>query len=130
VGISIGLTRLFYVLDEQGLLNPELPSAPADALVLPMGDIAPAISLAEELRSAGLRVQLYCEQKKFKQKMAYANKLEVPFAVLLGEDEIAEGKCSVKNMVTGEQVKLTPAEAAAHIQAALANNSGAVILEK
>ena len=130
VGISIGLTRLFYVLDEQGLLNPELPSAPADALVLPMGDIAPAISLAEELRSHGLRVQLYCEQKKFKQKMAYANKLEVPFAVLLGEDEIAEGKCSVKNMQSGEQVKLTPAEAADHIKAALANNSGAVILEK
>ena len=130
VGISIGLTRLFYVLDEQGLLNPELPSAPADALVLPMGDIAPAISLAEELRSTGLRVQLYCEQKKFKQKMAYANKLEVPFAVLLGEDEIAEGKCSVKNMQSGEQVKLTPAEAAAHIQAALADKNCAVILEK
>ena len=130
VGISIGLTRLFYVLDEQGLLNPELPSAPADALVLPMGDIAPAISLAEELRSAGLRVQLYCEQKKFKQKMAYANKLEVPFAVLLGEDEIGEGKCSVKNMVTGEQVKLTPAEAAAHIKSALADKNCAVILEK
>ena len=48
VGISIGLTRLFYVLDEQGLLNPELPSAPADALVLPMGEIAPAITLAEQ----------------------------------------------------------------------------------
>ena len=131
VGISIGLTRLFYVLDEQGLLNPELPSAPADALVLPMGgDIAPAIAVAEAIRSQGLRVQLYVEQKKFKQKMAYANKLEVPFAILLGEDEIAEGKCSVKNMVSGEQVKLTPAEAAAHIKAALAEKSGAVILEK
>ena len=130
VGISIGLTRLFYVLDEQGLLNPELPSAPADALVLPMGDIGPAISLAEELRSQGLKVQLYCEQKKFKQKMAYANKLAVPFAVLLGEDEIAEGMCSVKNMVTGEQVKLTPSQAAEHIKATLANNNGAIILEK
>lgn len=131
VGISIGLTRLFYVLDEQGLLNPELPSAPADALVLPMGgDIGPAIAVAEAIRAEGLRVQLYCEQKKFKQKMAYANKLEVPFAILLGEDEIAEGKCSVKNMVSGEQVKLTPAEAAAHIKAELAKASGAVILEK
>ena len=130
VGISIGLTRLFYVLDEQGLLNPALPSAPADALVLPMGEIGPAIALAETLRSHGLRVQLYCEQKKFKQKMAYANKLEVPFAVLLGEDEIAEGKCSVKNMGTGEQVKLTPAEAAEYIKAALENSSCAVILEK
>ena len=131
VGISIGLTRLFYVLDEQGLLNPALPSAPADALVLPMTDSpAAAIALAETIRSAGLRVQLYGEQKKFKQKMAYANKLEVPFVVLLGEDEIAEGVCSVKNMATGEQVKLSPADAAAYIKNALANADFAVILEK
>ena len=129
VGISIGLTRLFYVLDEQGLLNPALPSAPADALVLPMtADAAPAIALAQTLRASGLKVQLYGEQKKFKQKMTYANKLGVPFAVLLGEDEIAEGMCSVKNMITGEQVKLAPNDAAAHIKAALANN-GPIILE-
>ena len=131
VGISIGLTRLFYVLDEQGLLNPALPSAPADALVLPMTDSpAAAIALAETIRSAGLRVQLYGEQKKFKQKMAYANKLEVPFVVLLGEDEIAEGVCSVKNMATGEQVKLSPADAAAYIKKALSDADCAVILEK
>ena len=131
VGISIGLTRLFYVLDEQGLLNPQLPSAPADALVLPMtAEPGPAIALAEALRSTGLRVQLYSEQKKFKQKMAYADKIAVPFAVLLGEDEIAEGVCSVKNMVTGEQVKLSPADAAAYIRAALDANNGPIILEK
>ena len=113
VGISIGLTRLFYVLDEQGLLNPAIPAAPAEALVLPMTeDMGPAIALAEQLRSAGLRVQLYGEKKKFKQKMAYANKLAVPFAVLLGEDEIAQGKCSVKDMASGEQRLLTPGEAA------------------
>ena len=131
MGISIGLTRLFYVLDEQGLLNPALPSAPADVLVLPMtADMAPAIALAERLRTSGLRVQLYAEQKKFKQKMAYADKLKVPFAVLLGEDEIAEGKCSVKNMKTGEQLKLTPAEAANHIKASLDAETGTLILEK
>ena len=131
VGISIGLTRLFYVLDEQGLLNPALPSAPADALVLPMtSDPGTAIALAEQLRSAGLRVQFYGEQKKFKQKMTYANKLGVPFVVLLGEDEIAENVCSVKNMTTGEQVKLPAAEAAAHIKAALSANNGPIILEK
>ena len=130
VGISIGLTRLFYVLDEQGLLNPALPSAPTDALVLPMTETpAAAIALAETLRSAGLRVQLYCEQKKFKQKMAYANKLKVPFAVLLGEDEINEGVCSVKNMVTGEQKKLSPEDAAAYIKSAV-NTDCPVILEK
>ena len=131
VGISIGLTRLFYVLDEQGLLNPALPSAPADALVLPMTeDAAAAIALAQALRSSGLKVQLYGEQKKFKQKMAYANKLGVPFAVLLGEDEIAECMCSVKNMITGEQVKLAPNDAAAYIKATLAANNGPIILEK
>ena len=131
VGISIGLTRLFYVLDEQGLLNPELPSAPCDVLILPMtSDSAPAITTAEALRSAGIRVQLYGEQKKFKQKMAYANKLGVPFAVLLGEDEIAENKCSVKDMRTGEQQKLTIGEASAYIRAALAAQNGPVILER
>ena len=131
VGISIGLTRLFYVLDEQGLLNPQLPSAPADALVLPMtGDPAAAIALAEVLRSNGVRVQLYGEQKKFKQKMSYADKLGVPFAVLLGEDEIAQGKCSVKNMATGEQLLLTAQEAAVHILKTLADTAGPVILEK
>ena len=131
VGISIGLTRLFYVLDEQNLLNPNLPSAPADALVLPMtADPAAAIALAESLRSAGLRVQLYGEQKKFKQKMSYCDKLGVPFAVLLGEDEIAEGKCSVKNMRTGEQVTVSAGEAVALIKAALAAGNGPVILEK
>ena len=131
VGISIGLTRLFYVLDEQGLLNPALPTAPCDALILPMTQEAgPAIALAESLRSADLRVQFYAEQKKFKQKMAYADKLGVPFAVLLGEDEIAEGMCSVKNMATGEQVKLTADDAAAYIKATLRANNGPIILEK
>lgn len=129
VGISIGLTRLFYVLDEQGLLNPALPSSAADALVIPMtSEVGPAIALAEALRETGLRVQLYGEQKKFKQKMAYANKLAVPFTVLLGEDEIAAGKCSVKNMITGTQETVTAAEAAAMIHAAV-DTEVPVILE-
>ena len=131
VGISIGLTRLFYVLDEQGLLNDAIPSAPCDALVLPMTeDVGKAVALAETLRSAGVRTQLYGEQKKFKQKMSYADKLGVPYAVLLGEDEIAAGVCSVKNMVSGEQVKCTPEEAAEHILQGLADANGPLILEK
>ena len=130
VGISIGLTRLFYVLDEQGLLNDKLPTAPADALVLPMtADPAPAIALAQSLREEGLRVQLYGEQKKFKQKMTYADKLGVPFVVLLGEDEIAQGKCSVKNMTTGEQVTVTVSEAAQLMKTTL-DTREPLILEK
>ena len=130
VGISIGLTRLFYVLDEQGLLNPELPSAPADALILPMtADPAPAIALAEQLRSQGIRVQLYGEQKKFKQKMNYADKIGVPYAIFLGEDEIAQDKCSVKDMRSGQQQLLTAEEAATLILEGLASG-GPIILEK
>ena len=118
VGISIGLTRFFYILSEQGLLSDEIGEAPCDALILPMTeDLAPAVSAAAELRRMGLRVQLYTEKKKFKARMAYADKLGAPYAVFLGEDEIAEGVLSVKDMRTGEQRKLTADEAAALIRA-------------
>ncbi len=99
VGISIGLTRLFYVLGEQGYLDPALNTAPADVLILPMSDdLSAAISLATKLRQAGIRTQLYAEKKKMKAKMNYADKLGIPFAIFLGEDEIAAGTATVKNM--------------------------------
>ena len=130
VGVAIGLTRLFYVLEEQGMLNPDLPTAPADCLILPMSeDLAPAISLATELRSQGLRVQLYTEQKKFKAKIQYADKLGIPYVIFLGDDEIAQGLCAVKKLATGEQVSVTPAEAAKLISDGIAV-SGTVIIEK
>ena len=70
VGISIGLTRLFYVLGEQGYLNDKMNRAPADVLILPMtDDMGAAIALATSLRDAGIRTQLYSEQKKFKHKI-------------------------------------------------------------
>ena len=132
VGISIGLTRLFYVLGEQGMLNPELPTAPADALILPMTeDLSPAIALATQLRQAGIRTQLHCEQKKFKAKMSYADKLSIPYVIFLGEEEIASGVAAVKNMRTGEQVKVSPDEAVKLIQAGLELlNQGTPIVDK
>ena len=114
VGISIGLTRFFYVLSEQGLLSAEAGGASCDALVLPMTeDLSAAIASAAALRRKGLRVQLYTEKKKFKAKMNYADRLGVPYVIFLGEDEIAEGVLSVKDMRSGEQKKLSPDEAAA-----------------
>ena len=116
VGISIGLTRLFYVLQEQKLLSDEVMTAPCDVLVIPMTENrAPAIAAATAMRAAGLRCQLYAEQRKFKVKMSYADKIGTPFTVLLGEDELAEGVLTVKNMETGEQRKLKDEEAAAWI---------------
>ena len=132
VGISIGLTRLFYVLNEQGLLSDEIVTSPCDALVLPMTEeVGPAVAAATALRKAGIRTQLYGEKRKFKAKMAYADKIGVPFAVLLGEDEIAQNLLSVKEMRSGEQRKLSPEDAAAWIRETIAErNSGSVISEK
>ena len=132
VGISIGLTRLFYVLGEQGLLNPALPTAPADVLILPMTeDLAPAIALATQLRQNGIRTQLYTEQKKFKAKMSYADKLAIPYVVFLGEDEINAGVVACKDMISGEQTKLSFDETLQRIRVGLAEkNAGCVILEK
>ena len=131
VGISIGLTRLFYVLGEQGMLNPELPTAPADVLILPMTqDLSAAIALATQLRENGIRAQLYTEEKKFKQKIGYADKLGIPYVIFLGEDEIQEGVAACKDMATGEQTKLDPRATIYRIKAGLdARNQGSVIRE-
>ena len=124
VGISIGLTRLFYVLGEQGYLNDELVTAPADALILPMTeDLTSAISFATQLRQAGVRAQIYGEQKKFKAKMSYADKLKIPYVVFLGEDEIAQGVVKVKDMATGDQQALAPDQAVQTIAAAMAQRA-------
>ena len=130
VGISIGLTRLFFILNEQGMLNEERNTAPAAALLLPMvEDLSPAVELATRFRNAGVRVQLYGEQKKFKAKMNYADKIGVPFVVFLGEDEIREGVVACKDMKSGEQTKLGFEETLARVRDGLARmDEGAVIL--
>ena len=121
VGISIGLTRLFYVLNEQGMLSDETVSAPADALV---------IAAATALRDAGIRTQLYCEQKKFKAKMSYADKLGIPYVILIGEDEIAENIVAVKNMQSGNQEKLSFSDAAALIKKDMDERAKAAVIKE
>ena len=132
VGISIGLTRLFYVLGEQGYLNDKMNRAPADVLILPMtDDMGAAIALATSLRDAGIRTQLYSEQKKFKHKIGYADKLGIPYVIFLGEDEIKANVLAVKDMETGEQVKVSLDEAITRIRDGLAaKNEGKVICDK
>ena len=132
VGISIGATRLFYVLEEQGLLNPNQPTAPADVLVIPMSeDFVKAVEVATALRDAGIRTQLYTEKKKFKAKIGYADKLGIPYVVFLGEDEIANNVITLKDMASGQQQTLPAADAVALLKDGLARkNAGTVILEK
>ena len=131
VGISIGLTRLFYVLNEQGMLSDEIVSAPADALVIPMSEnLGYAIAAATALRDAGVRTQLYCEQKKFKAKMSYADKLGIPYVILIGDDEITENVVAVKNMATGEQQKLGFADAASLIKKDMDERANAAVIKE
>ena len=132
VGISIGLTRLFFVLEDQGYLNDGLNTAPADVLILPMtDDLSHAIAMATTLRAAGIRAQIHGEQKKFKQKLSYADKLAIPYALFLGEDEIAAGAASVKDLRTGQQQRLTGEQAVEYIKAGLDKlNRGTPILDK
>ena len=131
VGISIGLTRLFYVLNEQNMLNVENSSAPADVLALPMtADLSPAIALCAQMRRDGVRVQLYTEQKKFNAKMNYADKLGIPYVVFLGEDEINAGLISCKDMASGEQTKLDYGQTLSRIQAGLAQKRGGTVIRE
>ena len=116
----------------QGYLNDRLNTAPADVLILPMTeDMGPAISLATQLRDNRVRTQIYGEQKKFKQKMNYADKLGVPYVIFLGDDEIKQDKVSLKDMRSGEQELIPTAQALDKIVAAMgANDAEAPILDK
>jgi histidyl-tRNA synthetase len=125
VGISIGLTRLFFVLEDQGYLNDQMLTAPTDVLILPMtDDLAPAIAFATKLREVGIRAQLYTEQKKFKQKMSYADKIGVPYVAFLGEDEVNAQAVSVKDMATGEQQTMPVGEAVDAIAQGISAKAG------
>ena len=131
VGISIGLTRLFYILQEQNMISDAVLTAPADVLILPMtDDLSAAVALASELRAGGLRVQIYSEKKKFKAKIGYADKLGIPFVIFLGEDEIAQHVCALKNMATGVQEAVTSAAALETIRAEIARRSAGAILRE
>ncbi|MCD7768966.1 MAG: histidine--tRNA ligase [Oscillospiraceae bacterium] len=116
VGVSIGVTRLFYILQEQGLLSDDIPTAPCEALVIPMGDSMDyAVRCAGALREAGVRTQVYMEKKKVKAKFAYADKLSIPYAVVVGGDEEASGTVSLKDLSSGEQITVSVERAAAII---------------
>ena len=117
VGLSIGVTRLFYILQEQGLLSDELPTAPCDALVIPLGEeLDYAVRCAAALRAGGVRTQVYTEKKKTKAKFAYADKLAVPYAVVVGESEREAGTVGLKDLRSGSQVTVSCQEAAALIR--------------
>ncbi len=113
VGVSIGLTRLFYQLREMEIIKPEAKTL-VKALILPMDKSVTdfALSTASLLRSQGIPTDIYHENKGMKQKMKYANKTGVPYAIIIGENEVENGIVMLKNMNTGEQSAVRPTELA------------------
>ena len=106
VGVSIGLTRLFYKLNELKLINVKQKSI-SKILIIPMiEDLEIPIKLATKLRNLNISTQIYLNDKKLKAKLKYADKLEIPYVILIGEDEIKENKVKLKNMKTGEEKKI------------------------
>ncbi len=119
VGISIGFTRLFYILNDMNYLNKEDNSA-LDVLVLPMSEnIEPCIQLVSRLRDNGIISQLYYENKKFKNKINYADKIGTHFVIFMGDDEIKSNTVTIKNFSSGEQVTVTLNEAVDIIKAGI-----------
>ena len=105
VGISIGLTRLFYKLNELNLIKADKKSV-AEVLIVPMvEDMKMPIKLASNLRNNGINTEIFLNDKKLKAKMKYADKLEIPYVIVVGEDEVNTGIVKIKNMKTGEQVE-------------------------
>ena len=106
VGISIGLTRLFYKLNELNLINADKKSI-SDILIIPMTEKKEVpFKLATDLRNLGVNTEVYLSDKKIKAKMKYADKLEIPYVIVIGDNEIETGKIKVKNMTTGEEIEL------------------------
>ena len=106
VGVSIGLTRLFYKLNELNIIKAEKKSV-ADILIVPMVEnLEEPIKLATKLRNMGINTEIYLNDKKLKAKFKYADKLEIPYVIVMGEDEIKSGEITLKDMKTGEEEKL------------------------
>ena len=107
VGVSIGLTRLFYKLNELNLIKAEKKSV-SDILIIPMTEnLQVPIQLATELRNAGVNTEIYLNDKKIKTKMKYADKLKIPYVIVIGDNEIESGKVKIKVMETGEEIETT-----------------------
>lgn len=121
VGVSIGLTRLFDQLLNEGVIQPEAATltkvlvVPMDAEVLPYG-----LKVTKTLREAGIVSEIYLESGKFKKKLGYADKLGVPYVAIIGGDEMATGQVALKNMKEGTQETVPLAEMIPYLKDRLA----------
>ncbi|MBQ8444280.1 MAG: histidine--tRNA ligase, partial [Clostridia bacterium] len=110
VGMSIGLTRMFDLLDQNGLL-PEIKKSNIDLFIIPLGDYtAHCVSLCSYFRANGIKAEVAYDNKSFKSKMKEADRRAIPFVMVVGENEVTSRKYALKNMTTGEQENLSQEE--------------------
>jgi histidyl-tRNA synthetase len=104
-GFSLGLERIIVVMTEREMFPPQIASSPADVMVSIWNEesVADSISLAQELRRAGFRVDLYPEADKLGKQFKYASARGIPFVAVVGDEERARGEVSIKDMRSGEQ---------------------------
>jgi histidyl-tRNA synthetase len=121
-GFSLGLERILFVMAEREMFPAEVGSSPVDAMVVMWDEdsIVDSISLAQELRAAGLRVDLYPEADKVAKQFKYAASRGISFVVIIGEDERAREEVTIKDMRSGEQQRVKREAVAARLQESLA----------
>ena len=117
VGVSFGLDRIYLVLEELGLF-PETVTKNVEVLFINFGDKEALFSLKaiKQLRLNGINAELYPDAAKMKKQMNHANKRQIPFIVLVGEEEIISNTYTLKNMNSGEQLKLSLQDLITHIK--------------
>jgi histidyl-tRNA synthetase len=113
-GFSLGLERILVVMSERQMFPERVGSSPAEVMVAIWNEdtIADSLKLAQDLRAAGLRVDLYPEADKLGKQFRYASSLGVPFVAVLGDEERAQGQVGIKDMLSGEQRAVTRNEVA------------------
>ena len=107
VGISIGLTRLFFQLNDKKIIDADKKSISKVMIISMVDDFSKSIEVATELRSNGINTQIYTNNAKIKNQFKYASRLNIPYVIVIGEDEIKENKVAFKDMQTGEQVVIS-----------------------
>lgn len=105
VGISIGLTRLFFILNEINIIKIEKKSISKVLIISMVEDLKLSIKTANSLRQNGINTEVYFDDKKIKSKFKYADKLNIPYTIIIGEDEIKAKKLTLKDMTKGEQTQ-------------------------
>ena len=111
VGVSIGLTRLFFQLTDKNIIDVGNRSISKVMIVSMVEDFSKIFEIATTLRNEGINTQIYTDKEKIKNQFKYASRNNIPYVIVIGEDEIANNVVSLKNMETGEQTTITLAEA-------------------